>query len=57
MGYALSRIKSHIDKVEMQLQGIQLPDSGCYMFLHTLTRDVVSLRPESYEDVIEAEVV
>ena len=25
--------------------------SGCYMYIHTLTRDVVSIRPEEYEDV------
>lgn len=30
-----------------------LSASGCYMYVHSLTKDIVSLRPNEYEDIID----
>lgn len=32
-----------------------LASSGCFMFVHTLTKEIASLRPNDYEDEIEVE--
>jgi hypothetical protein len=47
------RIKYHEQHMALRAAGVWcrvLSKSGCYMYCHSLTRAIVSIRPEEYED-------